>query len=523
MCHTGAVPCVQCNKMPPRTGRRPCGTEQASQDGNPAGFVPLKTTETTTTPSRWRLFAVRAGIILLGIASMRSIFRGKVLGISARNGYNCSHMARAVVSLLLMTLLTNAFAALPAAFTPPTTTPSIITAVSGILMDRQTGEVLWQHNPDLPLPMASTTKIMTAMVILDHGADKLGEKVRVSHYAASTGGSSTFAEGDVATLENLLRGALICSSNEATVAAAEFLAGNEQTFVGWMNDKAKTLGCKHTHFVNPHGLYKGAQGQYHYSSARDLALIARAALQDYPLIRQIVAMPRAPISTETRNETKDNHDKIVQQEVPGVPGAIVDGVKTGYVRMAGKCLVSSASLKGWQLIAVVLNSENTYGDNLALLSYGFRHFTWKTFASDEQAGMSLPVKFGEPGEVSIGVKGAFGAPTPLPAPGEPPVDDRLVFQGPPLRAPVRAGQEVGTLTLTRNGKPLLTAPAIVMQGSVVAWWIRLLCVLGYCALGLTLILIVGILYGTRAKAARRRRRHVAATRRGTNPGGSSLG
>jgi len=438
-------------------------------------------------------------------------------------------MTRVVAFLLLVSLLGSAFAAVPPlGKTPPLARSALISAKSGILMDRQTGLVLWQHNPDLPLAMASTTKIMTAMVILDHGSDKLNEKVRVSHYAASTGGSSLLAEGEVTTLGELLKGALICSSNEATVAAAEFLAGNEKTFVGWMNDKAGELGLKHTHFMNPHGLYKGAQGQYHYSTARDLALIARHALTYYPLIRQIVdqARPGQPeyIEVSPRGNVRlENHDKIVQQPVPGIPGAIVDGVKTGYVREAGRCLVSSATLNNWQLIAVVLNSEDTYKDNLALLYYGFKRFEWKTYAAAQHEAQRLPVTYGEPNSVPIGVTGELGAPVPRLEFGGAGVVDRLVFEGRTLRAPVRIGEEVGTLSLLRNGRQIAVLPAVTMRGATVAWWIRALIVLEYAALSLCGLIVLGIIYGTITKAARRRRRKLTKGRRSAHPGGTNHG
>ena len=427
-------------------------------------------------------------------------------------------MVRILVIFVLVSLLGNAFAAFPPVykiFAPSSAT--LITAKSGILMDRQTGMILWQHNANLRLPMASTTKIMTAMVILDHGSDKLDQKVRVSHYAASTGGSSLLAEGDVTTLGELLKGALICSSNEATVAAAEFLAGDEKTFVGWMNEKAAELGLKNTHFVNPHGLYKGAQGQFHYSTARDLALIARHALTNYPLIRQIVsqARPGKPefITVMPRGSVPlENHDKIIQQTVPGIPGAVIDGVKTGYVHEAGKCLVSSATLNHWQLIAVVLNSEDTYRDNLALLYYGFKRFEWKTYATQQQSSVKLPVTYGDPASIPIVANCELGAPTPRLEYGGAALDDRLVCDGPPLRAPVKAGETVGTLAVMRNGRRIAVATAITLHGSAVIWWIRALFALGYCALGLALLLVVGISYGAIAKVARRRRRKLAKGR-----------
>ena len=374
----------------------------------------------------------------------------------------------------------------------------LVSAKAAILMDRQTGLVLWEKHADWRLPMASTTKIMTAMVILDHGGDRLDETV---------------------TLRDLLKGALIRSSNEATIAAAEYLTPSHTVaeFVGWMNDKADALGLTHTRFVNTHGLY--AEG--HYSSARDLAVMTRHALTNYPLIREIAqirftqvpALPRGPVNLENRN-------KLLGQTVPGVPGSAFDGVKTGYVRLSGPCLVSSATCQGWQLIGVVLNSPAMWLDSKALLHYGFTRYEWRTYADEAGAAYEAPVAFGAARRaVPVGVKGALGAPAMKLSFRDGGADDELRFiPARPLRAPIARGEEIGTLWVYRDGRALISAPAVALRAVPVAGWLRALRAGGYALGALALIVIVGKIYGTRAKSARRRRRQLAAGRRAAHPG-----
>lgn len=398
-------------------------------------------------------------------------------------------------------------------------------ARAAILIDRQTGMTLWEQNADTPLPMASTTKIMAAMVTLDHGQGKLNEPVTVSEHAFATGGSSVFAAGDVVTLGDLLKASLLRSSNEATVAAAEYLAGDEATFIGWMNDKARDLGLRHTHFMNPHGFYRNGGVLRHYSSARDLALLTRHALTYYPLIRQIITMahdrsiqipviPRGPV-------VLDNHNKIVNEPVPGIPGAIVDGVKTGYMLEAGKCYVSSATLDNWQLIAVVLNTPTIWQDARTLFYYGFRHYEWRTYADERPSGLTAAVSWGAQSSVPVGVRGVLGAPVLKPEFGGMPDTDQVVFVGSRLNAPVRQGTEVGTLEVRRDGQVIATAPAIALEGMPRAWWWRALAMVAYWVLVLAALLLIGRIYGARAKVARRRRRRLQATRGGIDFGGAS--
>jgi len=391
----------------------------------------------------------------------------------------------------------------------------LVSAQASILLDRQTGLVLWEHNADQPLPMASTTKIMTAMVILDHGGDRLNDVITVSQHAASTGGSSILAAGDALTLESDLKAALICSSNEATVAAAEFLTGGHpEQFVQWMNDKARDLGLTRTHFVNPHGLFDHAQGQEHYTTARELALIARYALTYYPEIRKIIQLGvRKP---EVINVLPRGHivlwgrDRILGLAVPGVPGSVVDGVKTGYVNQSGKCLVSSASRNGWQLIAVVLNSPECFKENLALLNLGFTRYHWVTYA-DPGHGLEVPIRYGACKTLAIGAQQPLGAPVPDDAVATM-VQDSVVFREGTARAPVAQNGVVGSLDLLRDGQVIASAPAIALTPVALVWWRRggLWTVL--CIGVLLLVSGMGLLYGTRAKNARRRRRLLAQAR-----------
>lgn len=414
-------------------------------------------------------------------------------------------MIRQAVSILLCccVLAVTTWAQSPV---PKAQAAALVEARGAMLMDRQTGMILWAKNPDVRMPMASTTKIMTAMVIMDHGADRLHESATVSQHAFSTGGSSLLAKGDTLTLDDLLKAALIRSSNEATVAAAEFLAGDEQTFVGWMNEKAQVLGLHNTQFKNPHGLY--APG--HYSSAHDLAMMTRVALTDYPHIREIVASgrPPVPITIAPRGRIMlESRNKMLNKPVPGIPGSRIDGVKTGFVRQAGKCLVSSATMDQWQLIAVVLNSPDIFKESTALLYHGFRRYDWKIFASEQKAATRVRVRLGAQPDVLLGAKTMLAAPSPRFEFGVP-VDDRLVFSGgaKALRAPIERGQQVGTLTLVRNGKPLVSAPAIALETVPVAPWIGWVRGLLIAMLLLAALFIAGTIHGTRAKNYRRNRR-----------------
>ena len=245
--------------------------------------------------------------------------------------------------------------------------PEEVSAASVILMDRKTGRVLFERNAKERRPPASTTKMMTAVLILEKG--RLREKVRVREQAASVGGFSLgLKPGQVVSLKDLLAAILVGSANDATVAAAEHIAGSEGRFVNLMNAKAAALGMKDTYFANPHGLDENG----HYSTAYDLALLARYALKN-PTFAKLVSSQEVQVAI-TDGRTR----KVVRRKVLRTHNKLLgrfrgaDGVKTGYTEAAGPSLVASARRGDLGLIAVLLNDPRRFTDAAFLLEYGFR-------------------------------------------------------------------------------------------------------------------------------------------------------
>lgn len=245
-----------------------------------------------------------------------------------------------------------------------------ITSKSAILADAETGEILWSLNPDLKCYPASLTKIMTAILILERG--NLEDWVTVPKDAAFTGESSmALKEGERVQVKDLLNAVLVRSANDACVAAAIHIAGSVDKFVEWMNEKARELGMNNTNFTNPHGLHDPK----HYTTARDLLTLSRYALQNSSF-RNIVSQREITIAPTNKSALRRyrNRNKLLEF----YPGC--DGVKTGYTVPAGKCLVASATRNGWQLIAIVLGSQDHFADCATLLDYGFNNFVRLTLA-----------------------------------------------------------------------------------------------------------------------------------------------
>ena len=242
--------------------------------------------------------------------------------------------------------------------------PQAITAAAAFLIDTESGRVLYSRNANLRLPMASITKIMTAVIVLE--SLKLDAEVQASSNATGTLGSGiALQKGEVLTVEQLLYALLVSSANDAAIALAEATAGSVGSFVETMNDKAETLGLTNTHFVNPNGL--NAEG--HYSSARDLATLAGYAMKD-PVFRSIVR-------TGTYSLPWPGHDtprKLESQNLLLGKYAWVTGIKTGSTPYARYCLVSSGTRDGVSLMNVLLGAENDdlrWSETEALMSYGF--------------------------------------------------------------------------------------------------------------------------------------------------------
>ena len=232
------------------------------------------------------------------------------------------------------------------------------------LLDAKSGALLAAGSEHTRLGMASTTKIMTALVVLEHR--KLSDPVTVNAAAVGTEGSSLYLRaGETLTVENLLTGLLLASANDAAAAFAYEIAGGIDAFAGLMNEKAAALGLADTHFVNPHGL--SAEG--HYTTAADLARLAAFALENDDF-RRICATRSAVVgSADGSSRFLRNHNRLLWQ----YPGAI--GVKTGYTVACGRCLVSAAEREGNRFVAVTLDDRDDWRDHTKLLNYAFDTFT----------------------------------------------------------------------------------------------------------------------------------------------------
>lgn len=340
------------------------------------------------------------------------------------------------------------------------TPPPRISADAYVLVDGRSGRVLLGRNAHQQRAPASTTKIMTGVLALELGdADDV---VAVSPRAAGTPGSSAhISTGDRYRLEDLVRGLLMKSGNDAAVALAEHLAGSVAAFAGLMNDKARLLGLHDTRFVNPHGLT--APG--HFTSAYDLARLARYALT----LPEFAAIVRTSHSTLPGLDARDqaiarnlyNTNRLLAYEW-------VTGVKTGTTDAAGDCLVASASKDGGELIAVVLHSDDRWQDAFRLLEWGFTEFRFRHVLHAGQVVVRIPVFHG----MRASVPAVAGADLDVTASSlEAPRLRVVVNPAPSVPAPVRAGQPVGSVSVVAGSEVLGRAP-LVAAGDVPSrrWW-----------------------------------------------------
>ena len=229
-----------------------------------------------------------------------------------------------------------------------------VSATAAVLLDADTGQLLYEKNGDEQMLIASTTKIMTALVALEQAEPD--DTVTVTREHMTEGSSMYLKPGETVRVEELLYGLLLCSGNDAALALTE-CAGGLEPFVALMNEKAAALGMTHTSFANPNGL--DAEG--HYSTARDMAVLAAAAMEE-PTFRRICSSRAVTIG----QRTMENHNRLLRQ----VEGCV--GLKTGYTKAAGRTLVSCAERGGCRLIAVTLRDGDDWADHAALYEYGFR-------------------------------------------------------------------------------------------------------------------------------------------------------
>lgn len=350
----------------------------------------------------------------------------------------------------------------PLVYVPDSQTGPAIYAASAILLEATTGAILYAHNEHVRRAPASTTKIMTALVALIAG--DLRSLVTVGQKAGWTPGSSAgLRPGDRLSLSELLQGLMLVSGNDASVAVAEHVAGSESGFVALMNRQAKEFGAFNTNFRNPHGL--SALG--HYTTAFDLALITRYALQ-YPQFARLVRTRQEDLewAEGERRAPIANTNRLLWS----FAGA--DGVKTGTTSEAGHCLVASATRDGRQLIAVILRSGDRWGDAAALLDYGFRTFRLLILAEEGRPYATLPVTRGEAPMVALTPRHRLAV---VCRQGEENlVRLEAVLPRRPLKAPLHPGQALGRLTAVYAGQEIEGVD--LLPGRAVrrrTWWQRL--------------------------------------------------
>ena len=338
---------------------------------------------------------------------------------------------------------------------PPIPAAPKLQASGYLLVDATNGEILVEHNAEEPLPPASLTKMMTAYIAereITEGRLSFDDQVPVSVKAWKTGGSRMFIrEGTEVRLEDLLRGIIIQSGNDASVAVAEYIAGSEDVFADVMNQTAISLGMTNTQFKNATGLPQ----EGHYTTAKDLSILAARIIQDFP--------DTYPIYEEknfTYNGIKQaNRNSLLFRD------PTVDGLKTGHTEEAGYCLVASAERDGFRLISVVMGTASEKAreqETTKLLQYGFRYFSGKTvFAAGEPLPESArKVWFGEMESVDLAPTEPLYVTLPL---GRESAIQATLDAPDTLDAPLEAGAVVGTVKIMLGERVLAESPVAVAE------------------------------------------------------------
>jgi len=338
--------------------------------------------------------------------------------------------------------------------------PPQLNADAWVLMDARTGEMLAAHNEDERLPPASLTKMMTDYIIaaeIAAGRASLDEEVTISEQAWRTGGSKMFVRvGDKVRLGDLVKGIVIQSGNDASVAAAEHIAGSVDAFADLMNQHARRLGLENTHFTNATGLPDPDQ----YSSAQDLARLARALVRDHPEHYELYAQKYFTYGTDVRTgepiRQRNRNDLLWRDRS-------VDGVKTGHTEAAGYCLVASAERDGMRLISVVMGAGSERAraqESQKLLSYGFRFYeTQELYAAGESLETRRVWK-GIGDQVSLGVREAVVLTLPR---GSYEGLEAQVSVTPYLTAPIERYERLGRVRLSMEGETLWSGPLVALE------------------------------------------------------------
>lgn len=328
-----------------------------------------------------------------------------------------------------------------------------ISAEAAILIEIDSGEILYEKNANAPMYPASTTKIMTALLALEHL--DLEDKITVPEDMGLADGSAMYLlPGEVFTVRELLDGLLVKSANDAAVLLARTISGDIQSFATLMNQRAKDIGCTNTSFANPNGLHDPS----HTISAHDMALIAREAMKNATfreLVSQVnVTLDETPQTPEKRYFRNTNRflwstSKIIyNNEYIPIKYEVVDGIKTGYTGEAGNCLVSSGKKNDIRVISVVFKASgyDVYRDSRLLLDYGFDNFEKKTLIKKDTVLGSQPINYSSQGSLEYGTKEDFVVPylkSSLPV-----YNTKIMLND--LKLPISKGDIVGKLVISND-------------------------------------------------------------------------
>lgn len=330
--------------------------------------------------------------------------------------------------------------------------PPQIAGSSWVLMDPLTGRVIMEHNSSERLPPASLTKMMTAYIVereLDEGRIAMADMVPISVKAWQTGGSRMFVrEGTQVTVEDLLKGVIIQSGNDASVALAEFVAGSEGAFVDIMNQQAKLLGMNNTNFENATGLPSPNQ----YSTAYDLAILAQAIIEDYPENYPLYAVK----SFTYNNIRQPNRNSLLWRDDS------VDGLKTGHTEEAGYCLVASAKRDNTRLIATVMGSSSAQvraQEVQKMLNYGFRYYESARLFRAGQELVESRVWGGKSDQISVGLAEDVYVTIPRGAKDQ---LESVVDLDSVIKAPIKVGDELGRIQVTLDGETVVDQPVLAL-------------------------------------------------------------
>ncbi len=358
----------------------------------------------------------------------------------------------------LVALLLMCVSYVAAAVALPMAPPPELAAKAWLLLDVQSGQVLAEKNADKRIEPASLTKLMSAYLdfaAIRAGRLKLSDTVPVSEHAWKAEGSRMFIEPNKpVTVDELLRGMIVQSGNDATIALAERVGGSEAGFVQMMNQQAQRLGMTGSHFVNATGL----PDPQHYTTARDLARLAAAIVRDFPEFYPLYSIK----AYRYNNITQPNRNRLLWSDPS------VDGMKTGHTESAGYCLIASGKRDNRRLLSVVLG---TAADSVRamesqrLLNYGFQFYDTVKLYAKNQAVTNLKVWKGSSSTVKAGFTRDLYISLPR---GQGKDIKATLTTRQPLLAPLVAGQQVGTVSLTLNGKPLAQYPLLALQNVGVA-------------------------------------------------------